>query len=84
MEPILKESTIPLNNIHKSILPRITPWIIKNPKDNLQLNQIYKTKTQKKTPTKKNIEISSKSIPTTHVSIQIDPKTTIKQHVQQS
>ena len=45
MEPILKESTIPLNNIHKSILPQIPPWIIKNPKVNLQLNQLHKTKT---------------------------------------
>ena len=35
-EPILKESTIPLNNIHKSILPQIPPWIIKNPKVNHQ------------------------------------------------
>ena len=45
MEPILKESTIPLNNVHKSILPQIPPWIIKNPKVNLQLNQLHKTKT---------------------------------------
>ena len=45
MEPILKEATIPLNNIHKSILPQIPPWIIKNPKVNLQLNQLHKTKT---------------------------------------
>ena len=44
-EPILKESTIPLNNIHKSILPQIPSWIIKNPKINLQLNQLHKTKT---------------------------------------
>ena len=34
MEPILKESTIPLNNIHKSFLPQIPPWIIKNPNVN--------------------------------------------------
>ena len=45
MEPILKESNIPLNNIHKSILPQIPPQIIKNPKVNLQLNQLHKTKT---------------------------------------
>ena len=45
MEPILKESTIPLNNIYKSILPQIPPWIIKNPKVNLQLNRLHKTKT---------------------------------------
>ena len=45
MEPILKESIIPLNNIHKSILPQIPPWIIKNPKVNLQLNKLHKTKT---------------------------------------
>ncbi len=45
MEPILKESTIPLNNIHKSMLPQIPPWIIKNPKVKLQLNQLHKTKT---------------------------------------
>ena len=45
MEPILKESTIPLNNIHKSILPQIPPWIIKNPKVNLQLDQLHKIKT---------------------------------------
>ena len=45
MEPILKESTILLNNIHKSILPQTPPWIIKNPKVNLQLNQFPKTKT---------------------------------------
>ena len=45
MELILKESTIPQNNIHKSILPQIPPWIIKNPRVNLQLNQIHKTKT---------------------------------------
>ena len=37
MEPILKESTIPLNNIHKSILPQIPPWI--------QQKQLHKTKT---------------------------------------
>ena len=35
VEPILKESTILLYNIHKSILPQIPPWIIKNPKVNL-------------------------------------------------
>ena len=29
MEPILKEATIALDNIHKSILPQIPPWIIK-------------------------------------------------------
>ena len=45
MEPILKEATIALVNIHKSILPQIPPWIIKNPKVNLQLNQLHKTKT---------------------------------------
>ena len=45
MEPIPKESTIPLNNIHKSILLQRPPWIIKNPKVNLQLNQFPKTKT---------------------------------------
>ena len=45
MEPIAKESTIPLNNIHKSILPQIPPWIIKNLNVNLQLNQLHKTKT---------------------------------------
>ena len=45
METILKESTISLNNIHKSILPQIPPWIIQNPKVNIQLNQLYKTKT---------------------------------------
>ena len=45
MEPILKEATIALDNIHKSILPQIPPWIIKNPKVNLQLNQLDKTKT---------------------------------------
>ena len=44
MEPILKEATIPLDNIHKSILLQIPPWIIKNPKVNLQLNQLHKTK----------------------------------------
>ena len=44
MEPILKESTIPLHNIHKSILPQIPPWIIKNPFVNLQMNQLHKTK----------------------------------------
>ena len=32
MDPILKKSTIPLNIIHKSILPQISLWIIKNPK----------------------------------------------------
>ena len=45
MEPILKESTIPLNNIHKSILPELPPWIFKNPKVYLQLNQLHKTMT---------------------------------------
>ena len=45
MEPILKEATIPLDNIHKSVLPQIPPWIIKNPKVNVQLNQRHKTKT---------------------------------------
>ena len=44
MESILKESTIPLNNIHKSVLSQIPPWIIKNLKGNLQLNQLHKTK----------------------------------------
>ena len=45
MESILKEATIAQDNIHKSILPQIPPWIIKNPKVNLQLNQLHKTKT---------------------------------------
>ena len=57
MEPILKESTIPLNNIHKSILPQIPPWIIKNPKVNLQLNQLHKTKTHPFTYQKKHQNI---------------------------
>ena len=45
MEAILKKASIPLDNIHKSTLPQIPPWIIKNPKVNLQLNQPHKTKT---------------------------------------
>ena len=45
MGPILKESAIPLNNIHKSILSQIPPWIIKNLKVNLQLNQLHNTNT---------------------------------------
>ena len=45
IEPILKGPTIPLNNIHKSIMPQIPHWNIKNPKVNLQLNQLHKTKT---------------------------------------
>ena len=44
MEPILKESIISLNNIHKSSLLQIPPWIFKNPKVNLQLNQLHKKK----------------------------------------
>ena len=45
LEPILKEFSIPLNDIHKSILPQIPTWFIKNPKMNIQLNQLHKTKT---------------------------------------
>ena len=83
MEPILKESTIPLNNIHKSTLPQIPPWQLKIQK--LTANWINSIKQRHiPSPTKKNIKISSNSIPTTYVSIQMDPKTTIKQHLQQS
>ena len=82
MEPILKESTIPLDNIHKSILPQIPPWIIKNPKVNLQLNQLHKTKTHPFTYQDKHQNILQQH--PDYVSIQMDLKTTIKQHVQQS
>ena len=45
MEPILKESTISLANVHKSIITQIPPWIIKKPKAILQLSELPKTKT---------------------------------------
>ena len=84
MEPILKEATILLDNIHKSILPQIPSWIIKKIQK-LTFNWINSIKQRHiPSPTKKNIKISSNSIPTIYVSIQMDPKTTIKQHVQQS
>ena len=56
MEPILKEATIPLSNIHKSIFPQIPPWIIKNQKFNLQLNHLHK-KRHIPSPTRKNSKI---------------------------
>ena len=49
MEPILQESTIFLTNIRKSILLQTPPWIIKNPKVLLQLNELPKTKTHPST-----------------------------------
>ena len=49
MEPILQESEISVANVHKSILPPITPWIIKKPKVILQLNKLSKTKTHPST-----------------------------------
>ena len=45
MELILQESAISVTNVHKSILPQIPPWIIKNPQVILQLNKLHKTKT---------------------------------------
>jgi len=49
MEPILKESKIPLTNIHKTIIPKTPPWIIKKPKVILELSELPKTKTHPST-----------------------------------
>ena len=49
MEPILKESTISLANVHKSIITQTPPWIIKKPKVILQLSKLPKTKTHPST-----------------------------------
>ena len=49
MKSILQESKIPLNNIHESTLPQSPPWIIKNPKEILDLNEHSKTKTHPST-----------------------------------
>ena len=49
MEPILKESTISLANVHKSIITQTPPWIIKKPKVILQLSELPKTKTHPST-----------------------------------
>ena len=45
MKPTLQKSKIPLNNIHESALLQTPPWIIKNPKVILELNELSKTKT---------------------------------------
>ena len=44
MKPILKESTLSLANVHKSIITQIPPWMIKKPKVILQLSELPKTK----------------------------------------
>ena len=49
MEPVLKESTISLANVYKSIITQIPPWIIKKPKVILQLSELPKTKTHPST-----------------------------------
>ena len=49
MEPILKESTISLANVHKSIITQTPPWIIKKTKVILQLSEHTKTKTHPST-----------------------------------
>ena len=49
MELIVQESAISVTNAYKSILPRIPPWIIKNPQVILQLNKLPKTKTHPST-----------------------------------
>ena len=49
MEPILKESTISLANVHKSIIIQTPPRIIKKPKVILQLYELPKTKTHPST-----------------------------------
>ena len=49
MEPILKESTISLANVYKSIITQIPPRIIKKPKVDLQLSELPKTKTHRST-----------------------------------
>ena len=45
----LQESKISLNNIHEGIFPQTPPWIIKNPKVILELNEHSKTKTHPST-----------------------------------
>ena len=49
VEPILQESEISVTFVHKSILPQIPLWIIKNPQVILQLNKLPKTKTHRST-----------------------------------
>ena len=45
MEPIIKESKIPLNNIHETLIPKKAPWTIKKPQVILELSELPKTKT---------------------------------------
>ena len=47
MKSTLKESNISLNDMHESILPQTTPWIIKKKKTDViyELNELPKTKT---------------------------------------
>ena len=49
MNSTLQESKIPLNNIHECTLPQTSPWIIKNPKVILELNELSKTQTHPST-----------------------------------
>ena len=49
MELILEESKISLTNIHKTILPKTRPWIIKKRKFILELSEHPKTKTHPST-----------------------------------
>ena len=45
MKSTLKESNISLSNIHESILPQTSSWIIKKPEVIFELNELPKTKT---------------------------------------
>ena len=73
MVPILQECTIFLTNIHKSILPQTPPRIIKNP-----TKWTLQDKNTSPASTRKNFIISSNSIPTTNISLQMALKTIIK------
>ena len=45
MKSTLKESNVSLNDIHESILPQTSPWIIKKPEVIFELIEQPKTKT---------------------------------------
>ena len=78
MEPILKESTISVAHLHKSIITQTPPWIIKKPKVILQSSELPKTKTHPST----YIEKFHTIILTTNIYSQTARRITIKQRVQ--
>ena len=82
MKSTLQECNISLNDIDESILPQKLRWIIKKPEVNSELNELPKTKPPSHYLSENLFPISSNTIPTTYMSLRMDPRTITKRRAQ--